>query len=176
MKEQSYTISAYTENNVGLLNRIATIFLKRHINIESLNVSRSEIENVSRFNIVALITEDQAKVVTKQIEKQIEVIKAFYHTDDETIFQETAIYKIASDLLFDQREIQNIIKDNNAEIVTVAREFFVISKTGRRKDTEDLYNQLKPFGIMQFVRSGRISVSKNKMEISELLTNIKNTI
>ncbi|MCO6500604.1 MAG: acetolactate synthase small subunit [Vicingus serpentipes] len=172
MKEQLYTISVYTENNVGLLNRIATIFLKRHINIESLNVSRSEIEDVSRFNIVTYITEDQAKVVTKQIEKQIEVIKAYYHTDDETIFQETAIYKIASDLLFDQREIQNIIKDSHAEIVTVARDFFVISKTGRRQDTEDLYNQLKPYGIMQFVRSGRISVSKNKMEISELLTNI----
>ena len=172
MEEQLYTISVYTENNVGLLTRIATIFLKRHLNVESLNVSQSEIESVSRFNIVSRMSEEQAKKVTKQIEKQIEVIKAFYHTDEETIFQETAIYKIASDLLFDQREIQNIIKNSHAEIVTVARDFFVISKTGRRQDTEELYDQLKPFGIMQFVRSGRISVSKNKMEISELLTNM----
>ena len=172
MEEQLYTISVYTENNVGLLTRIATIFLKRHLNVESLNVSQPEIESVSRFNIVSRMSEEQAKKVTKQIEKQIEVIKAFYHTDEETIFQETAIYKIASDLLFDQREIQNIIKNSHAEIVTVARDFFVISKTGRRQDTEELYDQLKPFGIMQFVRSGRISVSKNKMEISELLTNM----
>ena len=81
MKKEKYTISIYSENNLGLLNRIATIFLKRHINIESLTVSSSEIEGVSRFIIVAYMPEEQVKKIVKQIEKQVEVIKAYYHTN-----------------------------------------------------------------------------------------------
>ena len=169
MENKSFTISVYTENHLGLLNRISGIFLKRHINIESLTVSESEIEHVSRFVIVFSTTEEYVKKIVGQIEKQVEVIKAYYHTDDETIFSESALFKISSNLLFDERQIQNIIKESNSEIVTVSREFFVLSKTGMRSEIEALYQQLKPFGIKQFVRSGRISVSKAEMKISELL-------
>ena len=173
MENKTFTISVYSENNVGLLNRISVIFLKRHINILSLNVSESEIENVSRFVIVVDTTEKWVKNIVGQIEKQIEVIKAFYHIDEETIFLESAIFKINSSLLFDERQIQNIIKESHSEIVTVSRDFFVISKTGRRSEIDVLHAKLKPFGIMQFVRSGRISVSKEKMEITSLLEELQ---
>ena len=169
MENKTFTISVYSENNVGLLNRISGIFLKRHINILSLNVSESEIENVSRFIIVVDTTEKWVQNIVGQIEKQIEVIKAYYHLDEETIYLENALFKIKSDLLFDERQIQNIIKESNSEIVTVSRKFFVISKSGRRSEIEELHEKLRPFGIMQFVRSGRISVSKEPMEISTLL-------
>ncbi|WP_339629718.1 acetolactate synthase small subunit [uncultured Maribacter sp.] len=169
MENKWFTISVYSENNVGLLNRISGIFLKRHINIESLNVSKSEIDDVSKFTIVVNTTEKWVYNIVGQIEKQIEVIKAFYHTDDETIYQESALFKIASGLLFDERQIQNIIKDNNAQIVTVSRDFFVIAKSGRRNEVDEMHDQLKPYGIMQFVRSGRISVTKDVMEISAIL-------
>ena len=119
-------------------------------------------------------TEKWVQNIVGQIEKQIEVIKAFYHIDDETIYLENALFKIESSLLFDEKQIQNIIKESNSEIVTVSREFFVISKSGRRSEIEELYKNLKPFGIMQFVRSGRISISKEKMEISALLEELKN--
>lgn len=173
MENKTFTISVYSENNVGLLNRISVIFLKRHINILSLNVSESEIENVSRFVIVVDTTEKWVKNIVGQIEKQIEVIKAFYHIDEETIFLESAIFKINSSLLFDERQIQNIIKESHSEIVTVSRDFFVISKTGRRSEIDELHAKLKAFGIMQFVRSGRISVSKEKMEITSLLEELQ---
>ena len=173
MEKQWFTISVYSENNVGLLNRISGIFLKRHINIESLNVSKSEIDDVSKFTIVIRTTEEWVNNIVGQIEKQIEVIKAFYHIDEETIFLENALFKIESSLLFDERQIQNIIKESNSEIVTVARDFFVISKSGKRSEIEELYSKLKPYGIMQFVRSGRISISKEKMEISALLEELK---
>jgi acetolactate synthase-1/3 small subunit len=151
MENKSFTISIYTENHLGLLNRISGIFLKRHINIESLTVSESEIESVSRFVIVVNSTETYIKKVVGQIEKQVEVVKAYYHTDEETIFSESALFKIASNLLFDERQIQNIIKESNSEIVTVSREFFVLSKTGKRSEIEELYEQLKPFGIMPLI-------------------------
>ncbi|MDF0705840.1 MAG: acetolactate synthase small subunit [Bacteroidota bacterium] len=169
MEKQWYTISVYSENHVGLLNRISGIFLKRHINIESLNVSKSEIDGVSKFTIVVHTTEDWTRKIVGQIEKQIEVIKAYYHTDDETIYQESALFKVASHLLFDERQIQNIIKESKSQIVTVNREFFVLAKTGRRHEIDEMYEALEPYGIMQFVRSGRITVTKATMPISEIL-------
>lgn len=170
---KQYTISVYTENNVGLLNRISAIFQRRDINIESMNISGSEIENVSRFTILVNMTEERIKKIIGQIEKQVEVIRAFYHTEDGTIYQESCLFKIKSDLLFEERQIQNIIKESNANIVTVNKEFFVLEKSGRRQEMEDLHQQLRAFGIMQFVRSGRIAVTKEPMEITQMLAAFK---
>ncbi len=166
---KTFTISIYTENNIGLLNRISAIFQRRHINIESLTTSRSEIDGVNRFVIVVNITETNAKKIVKQIEKQVETIRAYYHTEEETIFTESCMFKIKSSLLFDEPQIQNIIKESNTRIVTVNREFFVLEKSGRRHEIEGLRRDLNVFGIMQFVRSGRIAVTKEEMKVTELL-------
>ena len=171
--KKTYTISIYSENNVGLLNRISAIFLKRHINIESFSTSLSEIDNVFRFIIVVNMDPNQIKKIILQIEKQVDVIKAYYHTDEETIFQESALYKVKSSSLFEERHIQNVIKRSNANIVTVSPEFFVIEKTGFRDETEKLRKDLVEYGLLQFVRSGRISVSKSQMKISEILNTFK---
>ena len=105
--------------------------------------------------------------------KQIEVIKAYYHTDEETIYQESCLFKIKSSLLFDDRKIQNIIKESNAIIVTVNPEFFVIEKSGRTHELDDLYEKLNKYGILQYVRSARIAVTKAPLMISEILTDFK---
>jgi acetolactate synthase-1/3 small subunit len=173
MELKTYTISVYSENNIGLLNRISAIFLKRHINLESFSTSESEIPNVFRFVIVVNIAPEKVHKVVQQIEKQIDVIKAYYHTDEETIFQENALYKVKSSSLFEERQIQNIIKESHATIVTVSPEFFVIEKTGFREETEQLRKDLAPYGLLQFVRSGRISVTKAKMGITEILNTFK---
>ncbi len=171
---KTFTISVYTENNIGLLNRISAIFQRRHINIESLTTSQSEIKDVNRFVIVVKITEDQAIKVVRQIEKQVETIRAYYHTNEETIFTESCMFKIKSDLLFEEPQIQNIIKDSDSRIVTVNRDFFVLEKSGRRHEIEELREKLNAFGIMQFVRSGRIAVTKDEMKVSEILEEFKN--
>lgn len=168
-EKQLYTVSIYTENNIGLLNRISAIFQRRHINIESINSSVSEIENVSKWTIVVKLCEEQMKKIIGQIDKQVEVIKAFYHTEDETIYQESCIFKIKSHLLFDERQIQNIIKESNARIVTVNKDFFVIEKSGRKEEIDLLYRELSVFGIMQYTRSGRIAITKDEMKISTML-------
>lgn len=169
-----YTVSIYTENNIGLLNRISAIFQRRHINIESLNTSPSEIEGVSRFTIVINITKSEMIKIRGQIEKQVEVIKAYYHTEEETIYQESCLFKIKSELLFDERQIQNIIKESNARIVTVNKSFFVLEKSGRKEEIELLYKKLSVFGIMQFTRSGRVAVTKDEMKISTMLEAFQN--
>lgn len=171
---KTFTISIYTENNIGLLNRISAIFQRRHINIESLTTSQSEIEGVNRFVIVVNISEANAKKIIGQFEKQVEVIRAFYHTDDETIYTESCMFKIKSALLFEEPQIQNIIKESNTRIVTVNKEFFVLEKSGRRNEIESLRRDLNVFGIMQFVRSGRIAVTKDEMKVTEALMAFNN--
>jgi acetolactate synthase-1/3 small subunit len=154
-EKQLYTISVYTENNIGLLNRISAIFQRRHINIESLNISPSEIEGVAKFTIVVNMTEVDVKKIIGQIEKQVEVIKAYFHN-------------------FEERQIQNIIKESNARIVTVNKEFFVLEKSGKKEEIAELYNQLSLYGIMQYTRSGLIAVTKEEMKISALLETYNN--
>jgi acetolactate synthase-1/3 small subunit len=173
-KEELFTISVYTENNIGLLNRISAIFQRRHVNIESLNTSPSEIDGVSKFTIVVSMTEVNIKKIIGQIEKQVEVIKAYYHNDDETIYQISGLFKIKSELLFEEPQIQNIIKESYARIVTVNTKFFVLEKSGRKQELIDLHEKLSVFGIMQYTRSGRIAVTKEEMKISTLLETYNN--
>ncbi len=173
-KKTRYTVSIYTENNLGLLNRISAIFLKRHLSIDSINSSPCEINEIFRFVIVLKTEEELIKKVITQIEKQIEVIAAFYHKDEETVFQESALYKLTSKSLLEEKNIQNIIKSSHANIVTVSKDFFVIEKTGFREETEQLYKDLSKYGLLQFVRSGRISVTKEPMRITEILAQNQN--
>ncbi len=170
-EERTYTISVYTENNIGLLNRLSAIFLKRHINIESMTVSKSEIEEVHRFTFVVKITETQARKIIGQIEKQIEVIRAFYHTDDEIIYQESALFKISTKHLYDE-VIQKKLKFRRANVVSITEDYFVIETSGTKDHVDKLHDRLKPYGLLQFVRSGRIAITRPKMAISELLQEI----
>ncbi|TCI90638.1 acetolactate synthase small subunit [Tenacibaculum sp. M341] len=171
--KQTYTISIYTENNVGLLNRISAIFQRRHLNIESVNVSKSEIKSVSRFTLLVKLTEDDVKKIIGQIEKQVEVIKAFFHLEEETVYQESCLFKLSSDLLIENDEIQMIINQSKSRVININKDFFVLEKSGSKEEVEELYHILDKHGIMQFVRSGRIAVTKEEMPVSELLESIK---
>ena len=170
-EKQNFTVSVYTENNVGILNRLSAIFLKRHINIESMTVSKSEIDDVHRFTFVVIVTKTLIRKVVGQLEKQIEVIKAFYHTEDEIIYNETALFKISSEHLYDEK-IQNKLKFRRAHIIAITETFFVIEASGLKADIDNMYEKLKPFGLLQFVRSGRIAITRPKMAITELLREI----
>ena len=138
-----------------------------------MNISVSEIESVSRFIILVNMTEVNVKKIIGQIEKQIEVIKAFYHTDEETIYLESCMFKIKSDLLVEERQIQNSIKESDDRIVTVNREFFVLEKSGRRHEIELRHRELSDCRMMQFVLSGRLSITKDQMKITEIIQVIK---
>lgn len=167
-ENQKFTVSVYTENNIGILNRLSAIFLKRHINIESMTVSKSEIDHVHRFTFVIIVSETQMRKLVGQLDKQIEVIKAFYHTEDEIIYQETAMFKLSTEFMYDE-SIQNKLKLRRAHIVTITERYFVIETTGLKEDIDRLYEKLKPYGLMQFVRSGRIAITRPRMAITEIL-------
>jgi acetolactate synthase I/III small subunit len=161
---EEYTITAYSENAVGLLNRITIIFTRRHINIESLTVSESALHGIHKFTIVVKTTEDKAIKVTKQIEKLVEVLKAFYHTKDEIIYQEIALYKVPTEALLKSTMIETIVRQSNARIIEITSEYTVIEKTGHEYETSKLFADLNKYGVKQFTRSGRIAVTRSNVE------------
>jgi acetolactate synthase-1/3 small subunit len=164
--EQEFTITAFSENSIGLLNRITIIFTRRHINIESLTVSQSSIKGVHKFTIVMTTTPEKIEKVVKQIEKLVEVLKAFYHTNDELIRQEIALYKVPTEALLNSNEVENIVRKNGARILEVTPDFTVIEKTGYKNETQELFELLeKVSGTLQFTRSGYVAITKNKHEL-----------
>ena len=161
---QEFTITAFSENSIGLLNRITIIFTRRRLNIESLSVSASAIPGIHKFTIVVNTTKEQIEKVTLQIEKLVEVLKAFYHTNDELIYQEIALYKVAAQALLDSSEVEKIIRKHGARILEVTHDFVIIEKTGHQAETADLFKALSKYNVMQFTRSGRIAIHKDKTE------------
>ena len=108
--------------------------------------------------------------IVKQIDKQIEVLKAFYNTNDEMIFQEIALYKVPTVALMESDQIEKMIRLHNARILEITREYTVIEKTGHEEETQALFEGLNTFGVLQFIRSGRIAITRSPIErLSEFL-------
>ncbi len=168
MKEQ-YTISIFTENRVGLLHRVTIIFTRRHINIESITASESEVKGIYRYTIVVFETREKVEKVVKQIEKQVDVFRAFFHTTDEVIHQEIALYKIATSSVQNGLSLEKIIRDYHARIISIEQDYIVIEKTGHKEDTKELFEVLRPFKVLEFVRSGRVAMMKQIDNFSDSL-------
>ncbi|OUJ71917.1 acetolactate synthase small subunit [Hymenobacter crusticola] len=172
---QEYNITAYTENQVGLLNRIAIIFSRRKINIESLNVSPSEIEGIHRFNIVIHETEEVVAKLAGQIEKQVEVLKVYYNTNDDVIWQEMALYKVPTDIIAEKALVERLLRENGARAVVIRKDYTVFETTGHREETDNLIKVLQPFGLIEFVRSARIAIIKGSEGFNRKLREFERT-
>ena len=161
MIKQEYTITVYTENQIGLLNRIAIIFSRRKINIDSLNTSPSEVESVHRFNIVINETEEVVRKLCRQIEKQVEVLKAYYNTEEEIVWQELALYKVPTDVIAESVQVERLLREYGAKAVVIRKDYTVFEATGHREETDRLVKVLEPYGLIEFVRSARVAIIKN---------------
>ncbi len=169
MQKQEFTITVYTENQIGLLNRIAIIFSRRKINIESLNTSPSEVDSVHRFTIVINEVEDVVKKLCRQIEKQVEVLKAYYNTSDEIVWQELALYKVPTDEIAEKVKVERLLRQYGARAVVIRHDYTVFETTGHREETDALVKVLEPFRLIEFVRSARVAIIKNSSGFHEKL-------
>src|SRR3954449_12499323 len=145
MQKKEFTITVYTENQIGLLNRIAIIFSRRKINIDSLNTSPSEVESVHRFTILINETEDVVRKLCRQIEKQVEVLKAYYNTEDEIVWQELALYKVPKDEIAEKVKVERLLREFGARAVVIRKDYTVFETTGHREETDKLLEVLEPY-------------------------------
>jgi acetolactate synthase-1/3 small subunit len=175
MSKQEFTVTVYTENQIGLLNRIAIIFSRRKINIESMNTSPSEIEGIHRFTIVINEIEEVVKKLCRQIEKQVEVLKVYYNTSDEIVWQELALYKVSTDEIAEKVSVERLLREYGARAVVIRKDYTVFETSGHREETDRLVEVLEPYGLIEFVRSARVAIIKASHGFHEKLKEFEKT-
>ena len=173
-----FTVIIFSENTVGLLNQITIIFTRRQLNIETLSVSPSAIEGVHKFTITVFSDEDTMKKVVRQIDKRVDILKSYFNTDEELVYQELALYKLSTDLFIRMDGVEDLIRKHNARVLDMNDTIVVLEKSGHYDETQALFQELSDrIGVLQFIRSGRIAITKSKVErLSDMLAAMKNTI
>ena len=165
MKEtKAFTLAVFSENTVGILNLVSIVYTRRGINIENISASPTAIPGVYKTTVMSYSDLETMGKVVAQIEKAIFVIKAYLFTDDEIVHQEVALYKVPTVKLMDEPELEKIIRKYNARILEITHDYTVLEKTGHTDETEALFEELKNYDIRQFVRSGRVCVTKDPVE------------
>ena len=171
---KEFTLSVLTEDKAGLLNHITIIFNRRKLNIDSLNVSTTEVKGVSRFTIVVKTTFESAIKVMKQIKKLVDVLGAFLYEEDQIYYQEIALYKLSTEIFLRGEKVENIVRSFGGKILVIEKKHTIIIKTGNKNETQKLYNELEKFGsILEFVRSGRVAVSKSTRNTKSFLNELE---
>lgn len=167
--KQEYTITLYTENSIGILGRVAGIFTRRKINIESLSTSPSEIENIHRFTIVIEESEEVVRKLCMQIEKQIDVLKAYFNNNDELIWQEQALYKVPTKIIAEKAYVERLLRQYGANTVVIRNDYTVFETAGHREEIDNLTQELTKYGLIEFVRGARIAIIKASAGFHEKL-------
>jgi acetolactate synthase-1/3 small subunit len=159
--KQEYTLTIYTENQVGLINKIAILFSRRKISLESLNTSPSEIENIYRFTIVVRETKEVVKNLVRQLEKIVDVFKVFYNTNEEIIWQQIALYKLATPVIMKEVKVERLLREYGAKAVVIRNDYTVFEVTGQDNEINNLLKELDQYGLIEFVKSSRIAIIKS---------------
>lgn len=160
MERKEFTITLYTENSIGLIGRISGIFSRRKINIESLNTSPSEAEGIHRFTLVIHETEEVVMKICRQLEKQIDVLKAYFNTDDEIVWQEQALYKVPTSVVAEKVYVERLLRQYGASTVVIREDYIVFETAGHREEIDRLTDELNKYGLIEFVRGARIAIIK----------------
>lgn len=170
-----YTVTIFSENTVGLLSQVTSVFVRRQLNIETLSVSPSALEGIHKFTVTVLCDEEMIKKVVLQIDKRVDVLKAYYNVDSELIHQEIALYKLSTPLFLKMESVEDLIRKHNARILDINESIVVIEKSGHYQETQSLFRELsKTIGVLQFIRSGRIAITKSKIErLSDMLEDLE---
>jgi acetolactate synthase I/III small subunit len=105
-------------------------------------------------------TETMVRKIARQIEKQVEVLRAFYNTPDEIVWQEMALYKVPTDEIAEKVKVERLLREFGARAVVIRKDYTVFETTGHREETDALIQALAPYGLIEFVRSARIAIIK----------------
>lgn len=161
-----YTIIVFSENKPGVLYRIADLFLRRRINIESMTVSEIEEQKMSRFTITVDADGALVEKIVKQIYRIIEVVKVIESTESELIVREVALFRVHVNTSEKRAQINEIVRMTKSSIIHFSKNEVTITHTGTEEETENVKSLLRPYGLNEFVRSGRVAITKNEHKLS----------
>ena len=147
-------------NRPGVLNRITNLFSKRNYNMVSITVGHSEVEDRSRITCIVNVESVQiAEQITKQLNKQIDVIKVQDITDQSVVARELALVKVAV-LPATRSEIYSLIEPFRASIIDIGKDSLVIQLTGETNKIEAFLELIKPYGIKEIARTGTTAFAR----------------
>ncbi|MFP4619744.1 MAG: acetolactate synthase small subunit [Bacteroidales bacterium] len=168
-KKELYTITVFTENHPGLLSRIANIFTRRKLNIESLTVSGSEYESIHRFNILLKISEEQVHKIVKQIEKQVEVFDAFARKEQNTTQHETTLFQIPTNEMLESSDIEALIRKYDVRLMKVNSDQTYFEKSGSREEINQMFEEMEKLSSIQHIRSVKSTFIKPDGKLANIL-------
>ena len=156
---RKHTISILVENKFGVLSRVAGLFSARGYNIESLSVGETLDPSVSRMTIVVSGDEFVIEQVTKQLHKLIDVIKVNDMTDDSHVERELVLIRVNAEPQH-RTEVMRTADIFRARVIDVTPVSFVLEATGDEGKLEALIELLRPLGIQEVVRTGKIAITR----------------
>ncbi|MBI5468593.1 MAG: acetolactate synthase small subunit [Deltaproteobacteria bacterium] len=154
-----HTISVLVTNEFGVLSRISGLFSGRGFNIESLSVAETLDPRISRMTIVTSGDEKVLEQINKQLNKLISVIKVYDFTGEEHIERELAMIKVSANQE-NRAEILSVVDIFRARIVDVSPRSYTVEITGDNEKIAAITELLRPFGIKEIVRTGRIAMAR----------------
>jgi len=154
-----HTISVLVENEFGVLSRVSGLFSGRGFNIESLTVAETLDPTVSRMTIVTSGNDQIIEQILKQLNKLISVIKVIDLTDTDTVDRELVLIKVNAEVET-KPEVLRLVDIFRAKIVDVAPRCYTIEMTGDEEKINALLQLLKPIGIREIVRTGRVAIAR----------------
>jgi acetolactate synthase-1/3 small subunit len=167
--KNEYTLTIFTENQIGLINKIAIMFSRRKISLEGFNTSPSEIENIYRFTISVKETEMVVKNLVKQLEKIIDVIKVFYNTNDEIIWQQIALYKLPTPIIINEVKVERLLREYGAKTLVIRSDYTVFEVTGQDEEINNLMNKFQEYCLIEFVKSSRVAIIKDSNGLHDMI-------
>jgi acetolactate synthase I/III small subunit len=148
-------LTVYSDNNPGLLHRVTAVFTRRKLNIESLTVSETQFPGISRYTIVAAMDREYAERIAEQIRKIIEVHDVFVGDEEAMISREVALIKLRHQ---NRSDHSKVVGEHQLVLVATSVDAIIYEKTGSVEEVSDALFALRPYGILEFARSGRISM------------------
>ncbi|RJP30235.1 MAG: acetolactate synthase small subunit [Actinobacteria bacterium] len=156
-----HTLSVLVENKPGVLARVAELFARRGFNIESLAVGTTEKPDISRMTIVVDVEEHSLEQVRKQLHKLINVIEISDLDPDSSVARELVLAKIKVDAE-NRSEVIEIADIFRGNIIDVSRESIIVEVTGNASKLRAFEDLLKPYGIRELVRTGKVALPRGK--------------
>lgn len=154
-----HTFVVYVEDKPGVLNRVSSLFRRRAYNIESLTVGHTETAGVSRMTIVVNTDEDEAMRVEANLYKLVNVLRVEDITAKPAVFRDLAMIKVAADAE-SRTHVMHLVNAFRARVVDVAPDSLVIETTGTEDKIDSLLEVLRPYGVIEMVRTGRVGIAR----------------
>jgi len=159
--KNEFTLTIYSEDQLRLITKLSSMFIRKQIEILSLNISLCEIDKMYRHTIVVNETLDTVSNLALQIEKVIEVFKCYFSPNDEIVSRQITLFKILTMVFMTDSKMENLLRESDLKIVEVQKEYTILEVTGTDEEILNLTEKLNQIGLIEFIKSSRIALMKS---------------